>query len=318
MPYSSESTYEPSNLVRNGHLETLLPYLLRKKTLHYRRERISTKDDDFLDLDWFGAPSENLAILCHGLEGHSNSQYMIGMSNALVRDDWQILAMNFRSCSGEMNRSKRMYHHGETEDLSYVIDSMIDRGYRNLALVGFSLGGNVILKYLGTHTVPDNVQAASAISVPCDLASSAEAIDRGFGYVYTLRFRKSLRKKLTAKNEQYPGMLPMHLFSSCKTWREFDDTFTCIINDFQSADEYYQQGSAGNFVEGIRTPTLLLNALNDPFLRAASYPIQKAKQSEWLTLETPSQGGHVGFWRPGMEMSYAESRTLAFIGAQIA
>ena len=304
-----------STLSNNGHWHTLLPFLFRKVSVLTQRQRITTPDADFLDLDWARRGHRRLAILCHGLEGNSQSQYMRGMIRACHDHEWDALALNFRSCSGEINKTLHMYHHGETGDLDYVINEIVGKmDYTHVALIGFSLGGNVILKYLGTTPqIPDWIVGGAAISVPGHLASSAAALDEWQNQLYSLRFRLSLRKKLKQKAEQYPGVLPMHKLGSCKTWAEFDGTFTTIINSFESAYEYYEQGSANNFLSGIHKPALIINALNDPFLRPPSYPIELGEKNGHVHLHTPLKGGHVGFWYPGQRHSYAEKKSLSFL-----
>jgi len=311
----SKQVRPPNVDVRHGgHWHTLLPFLFRQVSVTTVRQRISTPDDDFLDLDWAVEGHKRLAILCHGLEGNSQSQYMRGMVRACHDKKWDALAINFRSCSGEINKRLHMYHHGETGDLQYIVDQVVaDKRYAQVALVGFSLGGNVILKYLGTvRPIPEWVIGGAAISVPGHLASSAAALDEWQNQIYSLRFRLSLRKKLKQKNDQYPGVLPLHKLQSCKTWYDFDNTFTTIINSFKSADEYYAQGSANNFLKGIERPSLIINALNDPFLRPPSYPFQLAQDNAYVHLKTPAKGGHVGFWYPGQRHSYAEEKSLSF------
>lgn len=298
----------------NSHLETIIPYLMRRVQITFERERFDTPDGDFIDVDWACRNSDRLAILCHGLEGTSQSQYMCGMTQACHDHKWDVLALNFRSCSSEINRSLKMYHHGDTSDLKFLIDQVVGpRNYADVALIGFSLGGNVVLKYLGTEAnIPNWILGGSAISVPGHLSSSSAALDEWQNTLYTLRFRRSLKKKLIQKSAQFPDVLPMDRLSDCKTWREFDHTFTTIINSFESADEYYEQGSANNYLEKIEKPALIINAWNDPFLRLPSYPIDFARKSTHVVLETPTFGGHVGFWKPGDRYSYAEIRSLKF------
>ncbi|NND32267.1 MAG: alpha/beta fold hydrolase [Saprospiraceae bacterium] len=316
-----KSDYNSPVYFFNGHIETIYPYLFRKiPALEFVRERLLLPDGDFLDLDWLRQEGKRLLILCHGLEGSSASQYMQGMATAALNAKWDVLALNFRSCSGEMNQKLRMYHHGEIEDLTFVLNTIVANGpYRQISLCGFSLGGNVILKYLGTQggDVPLPVRSAVAISVPCDLESSSRALDRWDNYLYTRRFMRSLKSKFIYKSKQFPNAIDMTGFDAVKTWEQFDNTFTPMVTGFKNAAEYYAQGSAKNFIPGIRTNVLLLNALNDPFLKAASFPIELCKNHSYVHLETPKHGGHVGFWYPSLAQSYAEKRALQFINQQI-
>ena len=316
MPVVSNSNYRPPFYLFHGHLETMMPYLVRKiDGVVYERERIELPDQDFMDLDWVLEDNNKLLILCHGLEGSSASQYMLGMAKAASARSYDVLAINFRSCSGEMNRLLRMYHHGEIEDLTYIIDLVNERNnYASIHLAGFSLGGNVILKYLGLtgSKVPLNIRSAMAVSVPCDLGSSSDRLSEWYNYLYTRRFMKTLKDKFEVKNEMFPGVLDLSGYDKVRSWREFDNRFTTKITDFASAEEYYVQGSANNFLGGIRTNTLLLNALNDPFLDDPSYPYQRCKNHSYVFLETPKYGGHVGFWSPDLNWAYTEIRAFEF------
>ncbi len=316
MPLVTKSNYKPPSYMFHGHLETILPYLVRKvEEVPYERERIELPDTDFLDVDWIRNGSDRLLILCHGLEGSSESQYMLGMARASMENGYDVLAINFRSCSGEMNRLLRMYHHGEIEDLTFLIE-YVNRNYdyASIHLAGYSLGGNVILKYLGLTgpRVPLNVRSAMAVSVPCDLGSSSDRLSQWYNFLYTRRFMRSLKKKFDIKNQMFPGVLDLSGYHKVTSWREFDDRFTTKITSFASAAEYYDQGSANNFLQGIRTNTLLINAKNDPFLDKPSFPYKTCENQSFVFLETPDQGGHVGFWSPGQDRTYTEVRAFEF------
>ena len=317
MPIQPARKYRPPAYFFSAHLETIYPYLFRKVNgVHYERERIELPDGDFLDLDWSTSNHDRLLVLCHGLEGSSQSQYMLGMAKAALRREWDVVCVNFRSCSGEMNRKLRMYHHGETGDLTHILDLIIDRGkYNIISLCGFSLGGNVIVKYLGTrgNQTPTEIRSAGVISVPADLASSSRALDKRKNYFYTRRFMKSLKPKFEHKSFQFPGTIDMTGYDAANSWRIFDNTYTTIVTGFKNAAEYYRQGSARFFIEGVMTNTLILNAVNDPFLQGPSYPVDLCTESNFVFLETPRYGGHVGFWYPGRAESYAEERIMEFL-----
>ncbi len=316
MPLVKDSSYRAPAFLWSGHLETIYPYLFRKVQCKYERNRLELCDGDFLDLDWVTNGAGRLLVLCHGLEGSAQSQYMKGMTLAATSQDWDVLAINFRSCSGEMNRRLRMYHHGEIEDLAFVIDHLLKTTkYHSISLCGFSLGGNVILKYLGTHgnTVSSLIRAAVAISVPCDLASSSEALDQWYNYLYTRRFRRSLKRKFIEKERLFPGSLDLTNYDRFRKWKDFDNQYTTALTSFQNAEEYYRQGSARYFIDNISIPTLIINAKNDPFLSKPSYPYEQCKKHDFVYFETPDQGGHVGFWHGNLEMAYSEERTLSFI-----
>jgi len=321
MPLDTTTHYTPPFYLKNPHLETILPYLMRRPgQINFDRRRVETPDGDFLDLDWSQKGHRRLLVLCHGLEGSSNSQYMLGMTKAANARKMDVLCINFRSCSGEMNRKLRMYHHGEIEDLTFVLDSIIkENQYQDINLAGFSLGGNVIIKYLGLNggNVPLSIRSAVVMSVPCDLATSSKALDQRQNYLYTRRFMGSLKNKFDYKSKQFPGTIDMTLYDRIRTWEQYDNTYTTVVTGFKDAAEYYEQGSAKNYISGVRTNTLIINALNDPFLTETSYPYDLCKEHSFVTLATPKYGGHVGFWHPGMQESYLETRALQFIEQNI-
>ena len=284
--------------------------------MQYERERVNLPDGDFLDLDWILRDHDRLLILCHGLEGGSDSKYIQGMAQAASDRKWDILALNFRSCSGEINRRLRMYHHGEIEDLKFIIDRILEQlNYRQISLCGFSLGGNVVIKYLGIHgdEVPVPVKNGVAISVPCDLAGSSRALDKWQNYLYTQRFRKSLKQKFIKKEEMFPGTLNLDKYHRVIKWVDFDNTYTTQLTPFDSAAEYYEQGSAKNYIVGVRRPTLIINAENDPFLTDRSYPVDLCRNHQQVLLEIPKEGGHVGFWHTSRRIAFSESRALTFL-----
>ncbi len=317
MPLEQTQKYRPGFRFLGPHVETIYPYLFRRiEGLTFERERVELPDGDFLDLDWSRVKGNHLLILCHGLEGSSQSQYMKGMTIAAQQRGIDVLCINFRSCSGEMNRRLQLYHHGETSDLSFVIDRILQEDqYRSLSLAGFSLGGNVILKYLGSlaDRVHKKIRNAVVVSVPCDLASSSHALDQWYNVLYTRRFMKALKVKFAHKDQQFPGLIRMQEFDNVKTWRQFDNTFTTAVTGFENADVYYKQGSARNYLHGIQIPTLIINALNDPFLMAPSYPYELCRDHRKVYLETPRYGGHVGFWYPRLKEAYTETRAHQFM-----
>ncbi len=306
--------YKAPPFLWNGHMDTIYPYLFRKLSDQYQRERMELPDGDFLDLDWIKSiGNKHLILLCHGLEGSSQSKYMLGMAAYGAKHNYDVLALNFRSCSGEMNRLLPSYHHGKTDDLEYVINWILQHHeYESIQLMGFSLGGNVIIKYLGTSNVNARVKSAVAVSVPSDLASSSSALDKKANYLYTKNFRRLLKPKLTAKSEMFPGVYDMNKFDQVKTWWEFDTTFTSKIFGFKDADEYYSQGSANFFIPTVQIPLLMINALNDPFLGQASYPYHLEKSNSFFKLLTPKRGGHVGFIQSNKKTTWVEEVGLKY------
>ena len=316
MPILNASGYRPPWYLPGGHLQTLYPYFFRKVRPPFRRERITLPDGDFVDLDWLHQESRDLLFLCHGLEGSSESQYIRGMADFFFRRGWQVVALNFRSCSGEPNRKLQSYHHGAIDDLSFLLQKLSDQGtFQRIVPVGFSLGGNVVLKYLGVYAndVPSSIPGGAGISVPTDLLTSSRRLDQWDNWIYTKRFRNNLKEKFIEKDGRFPGILPMDRWNETKTWEDFDNRFTARIFGFTDAYAYYDQGSANNFLPEIRRPALLMNALNDPFLAKPSYPYELAERSSFLYLMTPEQGGHVGFPLPSTRETWEEQVVWDFI-----
>lgn len=307
-------TFRPPAYLRNGHLQTILPVLLpRRFALRIERERLELADGDFLDLDWHRAGAPRVAILSHGLEGNSRNDYILGTARALLATGWDVLAWNFRGCSGEPNRLLRFYHSGATEDLAAVAAHAAAR-YERLALVGFSLGGNMTLKYLGEAPPHPAVCAAAAISAPIDLASCARELDeRRINRVYLRRFLTTLAAKVAAKARRFPE-LDARDARRLASFREFDGRFTAPIHGFRDAEDYWTRSSARQFLPRIAVPTLLLNPRNDPFLGPACYPEAEAAASAHVFLEMPDSGGHVGFLdlSNGLER-WSERRVAEFL-----
>jgi uncharacterized protein len=310
------SDYRPPWWLRNGHVQTLFPFLFRRVArVPYVQERISTPDKDFLDLDWLRSSRTRLAVISHGLEGSSRAKYVRGMALALQRRGWDVLAWNFRGCSGEPNRCPRLYHSGVTDDLHLVLTHALGvGGYAHAALVGFSMGGNQILKYLGENPglVPRQVRAAAAFSVPCDLEGAATAMARPENRIYMARFLRSLRAKIREKSRRFPGCLSLDGLAAMRTFQEFDDRFTAPLHGFADARDYYRSSGAIRFLETLALPVLLVNAADDPFLGPSCFPRQQARAHPFLHLECPEHGGHVGF-AGRMPLYWSESRAAEFL-----
>lgn len=306
--------YLPPFFLFGPHLETIYPALLRRVSLvPYTRERITTPDDDFLDLDWLETPSDRVVIISHGLEGNSYRPYIKGMAKALHQDGFNVVAWNFRGCSEEMNRQLRFYHSGATDDLDTVIRHVADiKGFKKIFLVGFSLGGNLTLKYLGERAVRKEIQRAVAFSVPLDLKTSCAKISSPGNRIYATRFLRSLKAKVllkaTWRKELDTSKLP-HI----RTLEEFDDCYTAPLHGFRNAHDYYERCSSLHFLAGIRTPTLLINTRNDPFLSSACFPSAMVEKHPFLQFEIPDRGGHVGFTQFNKNGLYwSEQRALEF------
>jgi predicted alpha/beta-fold hydrolase len=326
MPLIPHSRYQPPFYMFNGHLQTIVPSLWRSvPEVRYQRERVETEDGDFLDLDWSkisaGQKSDTLAIVSHGLEGDAGRPYVRGMVRALNRAGFDALAWNYRSCSGEMNRLLRSYHLGDTDDLDFVVRYALgDSHYRRVYLTGFSAGGNVTLKYLGEKAdrVPAQVQRAAVFSVPTDLKSSSQHIARPENRVYLNRFLKTLRAKMRQKAELLPGQVDIENLDELRDFMQFDDRFTAPMHGFKSADEYYEHASSGRYLQNIRVPTLIVNAENDPFLPPTCFPRDAAANSQFVFLETPREGGHVGFPEGTPDGDYySERRAIEFLTSEV-
>jgi predicted alpha/beta-fold hydrolase len=308
--------YRPPRWLRSGHLQTVLPSLFRRvEGVAYRRERIETPDGDFLDLDW--APAEEagggprrLAVLSHGLEGSSDRAYVRGMARAFLAAGWDVLAWNYRGCSGEPNRRFRSYHSGVTEDLDVVLRHALACEYEAVGLVGFSLGGNLSLKYLGERgaEADERIVGAVAFSVPCDLASSAVKLARPENVAYMRRFMRSLAGKLDEKRRRFPGRLPAADVGKMRTFAEFDGYYTAPAHGYASAEDYWRSVGAGRFLRGIRRPALLVNAQDDPFLTPACFPFEAAAENPFFHLLAPPWGGHVGFMLDRIDGEYWSER----------
>ncbi len=311
------TTYKPNLLFRNGHIATIYSGLWRRvKGVNQKRERIVLPDQDFLDLDWsFSTKKTNqLLIVLHGLEGNGNRHYVLGSAKIANQNTMDAVCVNFRGCSGEVNKSFQSYHSGKTDDLAYVINHITTHyHYDTIYLNGFSLGGNVILKYLGeTEDIPKQIKAAVAVSVPVYLKGSLQRLMALENKMYSIKFLRDLKQKLKEKQVLYPEKISNSIIKSVKTLKDFDDAYTSKAHGFKDALDYYEQSSSLQFLKQISVPTLLINALNDSFLSKECYPIEEAKSNPNLFLELPKYGGHVGFHHKN-NIYYTESRMISFL-----
>jgi uncharacterized protein len=297
MDYILENNYQRPFWMPGRHAETIIPALWRTVAdPGYVRERLELADDDFLDLDWLQRGNSHLVIICHGLEGSTDRPYVRGMAKALINSKLDVLAWNFRGCSGEMNRLPRFYHSGETGDLNLVILHALERfQYTSVSLIGFSLGGNLILKYLGeakrSPLIP--LRKAISISAPIHLASCSEVIAMPHNKLYTLRFLSTLKAKVKAKAEVFPQYFDLRPLKNLNSVYAFDEYYTAPLHGFKNAIDYYTKNSALQFLENIDCETLLVNAKNDPFLSEKAFP--SGIQNPKLRTIYPNKGGHVGF-----------------------
>ncbi|HEY8512584.1 MAG TPA: alpha/beta fold hydrolase [Cyclobacteriaceae bacterium] len=306
-------SYSRPYILFNRHLETIYPAIFRKvPPVVATPERIDTPDDDFLDLYWTTQDSEKLVILCHGLEGNARRPYMQGMARAFFLHGFDVLTWDYRGCGEEMNRTLRFYHSGATDDLHLVVKHAARKGYDQINLVGFSLGGNITLKYLGeryTDAVP--IHKAVTFSVPMDLASSCRQISRPENLIYAYRFLRSLKEKILRKSRLMEG-LDVKYLPGIRTLVQFDDRYTAPLHGFENASDYYHKCSSIRFLDRIETPTLIVNARNDPFLSAECFP--RLDDYAFITFEAPVQGGHAGFTQFSKNGLYwSEERAVQFI-----
>lgn len=329
-----------------AHLQTVWPLLLRGGIAlpDYRRERMETPDGDFIDLDWVagrkpapvmpaprafgtspwppGATTDlddktPLVVLFHGLEGSSHSHYARALMHAVAARGWHGVVVHFRGCSGEPNRLPRAYHSGDSAEIAWVLDAL-GRRYAELFAVGVSLGGNALLKYLGEHGTRARPQTAAAISVPYDLAAANGMLSRGIGRLYSRHFLRSLIPGALAKAQRFPGhagYTQPEAIRRARTLRDFDQAVTAPLHGFAGADDYYARSSSAQYLGGITVPTLLLHAINDPFLPASAIPAAK-RLPGCVEFELSHAGGHVGFVSgrlPG-HLDWLPQRVLGHLG----
>ncbi len=289
--------FKPAWWSRNPHLQTLWPFLFRRGTSPvYRRQRFELADGDFIDIDWLGEDEQQpIVVLLHGLEGGSDSHYIRSVSNALATGGLRVAVMHFRGCSGEPNRLARGYHSGDTEDIAAFVDSLLAKEPTTLiAAVGFSLGGNVLLKWCGETGEDCPLQFAIAVSVPFDLTIAAESLASGLSRVYQWWLVRSLRRTTLAKIET--GLLDYarNEILRLKTFEQFDDKVTAPLHGFADAADYYHRCSSRPWLSRIRIPALLIQAKDDPFLDASGIP-DEHELADSVALEASVHGGHVGF-----------------------
>ncbi len=292
----------------NGHLETIVPSLFYNvEGVVYERERLELEDGDFLDLDWLKEGNRRLMILSHGLEGSADRHYIKRPAKYFSKKGWDILAWNNRSCSEEMNRLPRFYHHGATEDIAAVVDRGLSESYDEVVMVGFSMGGGMQQKYLGERTPDDRIKGAVSFSVPCNVLNSAEELSKKGNRFYERRFVNKLREKIQKKAKVMELPVDMEELSQVNTFKTLDKAFTLKVHpEYLDADDFYKRITSDQFLPNIKTPLLIVNAINDPMLGDKCYPVELAENSSNIFLEMPDKGGHVGFSLPGDEWSYME------------
>lgn len=299
----------------NGHLQTILPAFGGPK-VKYKRKRLELDDGDFIDIDWLRLPHrpKQLVILTHGLEGNTDRPYIRSAANFFHNKGWDVLAWNCRSCSGEMNRLQRLYHHGEIGDIDLVVKHALTRGdYQKIVLIGYSMGGAITSKYLGVNgnNLPPGIIGGIAFSSPFDLEASVDALEiRGNG-IYKKRFLKQLGDKVKIKNERFPGIIDIKKLKHVKRWRDFDEWFTAPMLGLSSAKEFYNLASANNFLAGLQRPILAVCATNDPIITESCLP--DTTNSSFLSSELTEKGGHVGYALKDKNYNWMDVRAWAEI-----
>lgn len=319
MPIIRNNNYQRPKWLFNRHLETIYPAIFRKVDLQKPiRERIKTFDDDFLDLDWYRQGSSKLVIVNHGLEGNSSRAYILGMAKIFLQNGFDVLTWNYRGCGDELNQKPIFYHSGATYDLNQVVSHACN-DYDEIFLIGFSLGGNLVLKYIGEKgQETEKIKKAVAISVPLHLSSASAKISSLENTLYSKRFLKTLKEKVIQKAQSHPDEIPLEMLHQIKTLADFDDYLTGPLHGFSDAKEYYEVNSSLYFLDKIKIPTLVLNALNDPFLSKACYPYEIAEKLDQVYFEFPEKGGHVGFTSKKSTIPYySEQRAVEFISRDI-
>ena len=278
-----------------GHLETIRAALVPPPPVPFRRERWETPDGDFIDVDFSGDPAiARTMVVFHGLEGCSDSHYARRIARELPAAGWRVAIPHWRGCSGEPNRKPRAYHSGDSAEVDWIV-----RNFSHpVDAVGFSLGGNALLKWLGErgNAASTLVRRAAAVSAPLDLAAAGRALDRGLNrLLYTRMFLGTLKPKSLAKLALFPDLFDAQRVRTARTFREFDDVFTAPLHGFRDVDHYWTSASSGPWLEHITVPTLVLNARNDPFLPEQALVAAAQRASKAVLLEFPRHGGHVGF-----------------------
>ena len=288
--------FKPPWWLRNAHLQTLWAATVRRAPRPaLRRERLELPDGDFLDLDWTVGTAGPVVILLHGLQGSSDSNYARGLLQALRLRGWRAVLMHFRGCSGEPNRLARFYHAGDTGDFNTLVNLLRAREPETpLAAIGCSLGGNVLLKWLGEQGSQAPLVCAAAVSVPFDLARSVDHINRGWSRIYQYWLTRCLRIAARRKFSRLPSPLGAINLEELRTLRAYDSAVTAPLHVFASVEAYYAQSSCHPYLKHIRTPTLLAQAQDDPFLPATALPTLDALSTS-IRLELQRHGGHIGF-----------------------
>jgi len=283
----------------------------------YHRQRLELADGDFLDLDWLKNGNKKCMVITHGLEGSADRYYVKRTAKYFHQRGWDILAWNCRSCSGEMNRLPRFYHHGDTDDLATVVNQAIANQYNDIVLFGYSMGGSMSLKYLGEErSIHKSIKGGITFSVPCNLRDSAEEIHKKGNQFYERRFLKKIVDKIKIKSTSMAG-IDISGIDDLEDFDAFHARYTVPMHGFASLDDFYKKATCDQYLGDIKLPVLIASAQNDPMLGDKCYPEIIAQDSTFIYLETPKEGGHVGFTISPRDYSWMEYRADDFIRKQI-
>ena len=322
----SNKPYVAPAWLPGGNVQTIYPFLLHSISIPaYRRERLELEDGDFIDIDWIdNSIDKPLVVLFHGLEGGSSSHYAQSIMGLIHELGWRGAVVHFRGCSGFPNRLPRAYHAGDSEEIDRILYKVRERGNSfdsnaQLFVVGISLGGNALLKWLGEQgkRACHMIDGAVTVSVPLDLVAAGKALDSGFNRFYTQHFLRTLKRKALEKLIRFPGLFDADAVAKCTTLYQFDNLVTAPLHGFSNTDEYWTLSSSKPWLRHIQVPTLVINARNDPFMPSSVLPIS-ANVSCSVVLEFPAQGGHVGFLSspfPG-KLTWLPERIIKFFDKQ--
>ena len=318
--------YVAPSWLPGGNAQTIYPFLLRSLIIPaYQRERLELDDGDFIDIDWLDNPIDRpLVIMFHGLEGGSSSHYARSIMGLFQELGWRGAVVHFRGCSGTPNRLPRAYHAGDSEEIDRILHKVIEKNQSHgssarLYVIGISLGGNALLKWLGEQgkKACHMIGGAATVSVPLDLVAAGKALDSGFNRFYTQHFLGTLKKKVLKKLDNFPGLFDGVAVAECTTLYQFDNLVTAPLHGFSSTDEYWTLSSSKPWLKHIQVPTLVINARNDPFMPSSSLPAQTDVSCS-VSLEFPAEGGHVGFLSspfPG-NLTWLPERIIRFFDNQ--
>lgn len=318
MPIIRESSYTRRPLLYfNSYLETLVPYFFSKVGLvPYQRERMELPDGDFLDLDWVRGGNKSLIIVSHGFEGNAKDHFIEKSAEFLHPKGYDILVWHYRSCSHEINRLPRFYDHGDIEDLQKVIEANC-QDYDQVILLGFSMGGTMVINYLGSKTVHQKVKGGITFSVPFDLKASAEKLEKGFNKNLERSFLKKWKRKIQLKAEVFPEHFNLDGLEKVSSLGELYTQFLLDVHGYENMEQYYQRWSSHQYTPKVSVPLLIVNALNDPMLSKNCYPVDLCAQSDYVYLETPRFGGHTGFTKKHNGVDWYLTRIEEFLCEKI-